>query len=100
VSFVQAAANTPSTGSWRSGVKVIGTLPGSIAKGTVVATMVGGQYPNHAHGNHAAIYLDHDIHGIRVIDQWTGQPVHHRTIRRHGGMGNASNDADAFYVVE
>jgi hypothetical protein len=100
VAFVQTAAHAPSTASWTAGIKVMGASFGVIARGTVIATMVDGHYPNHAHGNHAAIYLDHDPEGIRVLDQWTGQPVHHRTIHAHGGQGNASNDADAFYVVE
>jgi hypothetical protein len=100
VAYVQTAAHAPNTGSWRAGIKVMGSPPGVIAKGTVIATMVDGQYPNHAHGNHAAIYLDHDVYGIRVLDQWVGQPVHYRTIHPHGGHGDPSNDADAFYVVE
>jgi len=62
--------------------------------------MVDGHYPNHAHGNHAAIYLSHDSQGIRVWDQWLGQPVHERVIHYHGGSGSPSNDGDKFYVVE
>src|SRR5258708_37211834 len=78
----------------------MGASMGVISKGTVIATMVDGHYPNHAHGNHAAIYLSHDVHGIVVLDQWTGHPVSRRTIHPHGGHANASNDADAFYVLE
>ena len=100
VAYVQAASGAPSTGSWTAGIKVQGAGIGVISKGTVIATMVDGHYPNHAHGNHAAIYLDHDVHGIVVLDQWTGHPVSRRTIHPHGGHGNPSNDADAFYVVE
>jgi hypothetical protein len=100
VAYVQAAAHAPNTGIWTAGVNVMKAPAGVIAKGTVIATMVDNQYPNHAYGNHAAIYLSHDMNGIMVLDQWIGQPVHRRLVQPHGGQGNPSNDADAFYVVE
>lgn len=100
VAYVQAASLAPSTGSWHAGIKVLTAGPGVISKGTVIATMVDGHYPNHASGNHAAIYLSHDSHGIYVLDQWLGQPVHYRTIHDHGNSGSASNDAGQYYVVE
>ena len=100
VAYVQAATSIGSTGTWTAGVKVISAHPGQITKGTVIATMVDGHYPNHSHGNHAAIYLSHDASGIQVIDQWLGQVVHYRTIHDHGGNGSPSNDASKFYVVE
>jgi hypothetical protein len=100
VAYVQAAAHAPNTGHWHAGIRVKGANLGTIARGTVIATMVDGHYPNHSHGNHAAIYLSHDSSGIQVLDQWLGHPVNYRTIHWHGGHGNASNDGDAFYVVE
>lgn len=100
VALAQRAAQAPSTGTWMQGANVMRSAQGAIAKGTVIATMVDGQYPNHASGNHVALYLSHDATGIQVLDQWLGQPVHYRTIHPHGGNGNPSNDADAFYVVE
>jgi hypothetical protein len=100
VAYVQTAAGAPNTGRWQAGQKIHATQIGVIQKGTVIATMVNGHYPNHSHGNHAAIYLSHDSHGIQVIDQWHGQSVHYRTIHWHGGQGNPSNDGDAYYVVE
>lgn len=100
VAYVQAATLAPNTGSWKAGILVLNAAPGAIQKGTVIATMVEGHYPNHAHGNHAAIYLSHDSQGIQVIDQWLGQVVHYRTIHDHGDHGNPSNDARRFYVVE
>jgi hypothetical protein len=100
VALVQAAAHAPNTGSWSAGLKVDKAGQGTIQKGTVIATMVAGQYPNHKHGNHAAIYLSHDVNGIQVIDQWHGHAAGYRTIHWHGGHGNASNDGDMFYVVE
>lgn len=100
VALVQAASMAPNTGSWRSGIKVMGSGLGVIQKGTVIATMEHDHYPNHAHGNHAAIYLSHDHTGIQVADQWMGQVTHYRTIHDHGGSGSASNDASKFFVVE
>ncbi len=100
VAYAQAAAHAPSTGSWAQGIKVVSAAPGSIARGTVIATMVDGFYLDHPSGNHAAIYLSHDAQGIQVLDQWLGQPVHYRTIHDHGGHGSPSNDASMFYVVE
>jgi len=100
VAYVQAAANAPSTGVWTEGIRVLGSAPGAITRGTVIATFEAGHYANNAHGNHAAIYISHDEHGIVVYDQWLGQPVHRRTIHDHGGHGSASNDAGKFSVVE
>jgi hypothetical protein len=100
VALVQACSQAPNTARWTTGRKVMGTNIGVIEKGTVIATMVDGHYPNHKHGNHAAIYLSHDGHGIQVMDQWHGQPAHYRTIHNNGGAGSPSNDASKFYVIE
>ena len=100
VAYVQQAARAPFTGRWRAGIQVMRANPGTIARGTVIATMVDGTYPNHAHGNHAAIYLSHDAAGIYVQDQWTGHPVSPRLIHARSASGNASNNANAFFVVE
>jgi hypothetical protein len=100
VAFVQAAGLAPATGTWQAGVKVLSAAAGTILKGTIIATMVDGRYPNHSHGNHAAVYLSHDATSIRVLDQWLGQAVHYRTIHDHGGHGDASDDASDYYVVE
>lgn len=37
---------------------------------------------------------------MTVWDQWKGQPVHQRSIRFRGGQGSASNDGDAYSVIE
>ena len=100
VAYVQKVSSAPTTAHWHEGRRVLDIAPGSIARGTVIATMVHGEYPNHSTGNHAAIYLHHADNGIVVLDQWVGQPVHERTIHDHGGSGSASNDAGRFYVVE
>jgi hypothetical protein len=98
VALVQAWAGAPSTGNWRQGLKVKGNGQ-LITKGTAIATFVDGIYPNKDHGNHAAIFLSEvEGLGIRVIDQWSGQKPHERTIR-YGGKGG-SNDGDGFYVIE
>jgi hypothetical protein len=70
---------------------------------------VNGEYPNKAHGNHAALYLSQEAGGIWVIDQWQGDPnkpqVSKRFIRsqgknKAGGFSSPSNNADAFSVIE
>lgn len=100
VALVQAGSMAPSTATWTAGIKVLTSGGGVISKGTVIATMVDGHYPNHASGNHAAIYLSHDSHGIQVLDQWSGHAAAYRTIHDHGGQGSPSDDASMFYVVE
>jgi hypothetical protein len=98
LAFVQKAAGTPTTTAWRASERVMGATPWLIQKGTVIATMVDGHF---AHNSHAAIYLSHDEHGIRVMDQWLGNPVGERTIHDHGGTAHhPMNDASTFYVVE
>lgn len=97
VALVQAWAGAPSTGAWSQGIPVKGNEH-QITKGTAIATFVDGVYPNNSTGNHAAIYLGQDEHGIQVIDQWSGQGAHRRTLRWNGH--GRSNDGDAFYVIE
>lgn len=99
VALVQAWAGAPSTATWHQGVKVKGNGH-IITKGTIIATFVDGHYPNHSHGNHAAIFLSEDSSGIRVLDQWLGHAPSERVIHFHGGNGSASNDGDMFSVVE
>jgi len=98
VALVQEWAGAPTTSSWRQGTRVKGN-GALISRGTAIATFVNGVYPNHAHGNHAAIFIDEVPGvGIKVIDQWSGQVPHERTIR-YGGHGG-SNDGDGFFVIE
>ena len=74
----------------------------TITKGIAIATFVGGKYPSHATGNHAAIYLSQNKVGIVVLDQWKRQgAVKRRTIRFEVPKGtSASNDGNAFSVIE
>jgi hypothetical protein len=102
VDFVKAAAGVPRTVAWQEGAEVRGNP--HIARGTVIATFDSdGSYTSES-GNHAAIYLYQDDHGIWVYDQWRGQPVHKRLIRFEGGSGgkwgSKSNDGRRFAVIE
>jgi hypothetical protein len=97
VALVQAWCNAPNTGSWSKGIDVRGN-DHLIQKGTAIATFENGVYPNRSSGNHAAIYLGQDASGIQVIDQWSGQGSHRRTIRWEGR--GVSNDGDFFSVIE
>jgi hypothetical protein len=99
VAFVKVASGAPATSAWTQGSQVRG---GSPTKGTAIATFdPDGTYGNHTDGtSHAAIYISQDASGLQVWDQWTGQPVHQRTIAFRAGVGQPVNDGDAFYVIE
>jgi hypothetical protein len=102
VDFVKAAAGVPRTAAWQEGAPVRGHP--DIARGTAIATFeTDGSYTSES-GNHAAIYLYQDDHGIWVYDQWQGQPVAKRLIRFAGGSGakwgSKSNDGTRFAVIE
>ena len=73
-----------------------------IPAGTAIATFdPSGTYGNHTDGrSHGAIYVSQNADGVLVYDQWTGQPVHQRTIHFRNGSGSAVNDGDQFYVVD
>lgn len=99
VAFVsRAATNLPGSVAWRPGRRVHAAEPGSIAKGTIIATFDHGHFP--AVGGHAAIYLSHDTNALHVIDQWQGRPVSYRRLHWHQGQGNVRNDGNSFYVIE
>lgn len=100
VEFVKISAGAPYTGAWRKGALVKGNM--NIPKGTAIATFDShGRYPNHAHGNHAAIYVGQDAYGIWVYDQWvTKGHVSKRHIDFRGQSGMQSNDGDDYYVIE
>jgi len=101
VAFVEKAAGTPPTASWKQGRKVRSDL--TVPAGTAIATFdPTGTYGNHTDGrSHAAIYIGQNADGLDVYDQWLGQSVHERTIHFRGGtQGTAVNDGDQFYVIE
>lgn len=99
VALVREAGGVPHTSQWRRGPKARG---GSLAAGTVIATFGGDppRYQNRTDGtSHAAVFAAEEAGGLRVWDQWAGQPVHSRLIRFRGGQGRPVNDGDAFHVV-
>jgi hypothetical protein len=102
VAFVEIAAQTPHTAQWKCGRKVAGDT--TIAQGTAIATFdPSGSYGNHTDGrSHGAIYVSQNGQGLLVYDQWTGQPVHQRTIlfRDSSYTGHAVNDGNQFNVIE
>lgn len=105
VALVQIYAKAPLTAVWTEGVRVRGSQ--TVAVVTAVATFKSGKYPNHAHGNHAALYLRQDATGIYVVDQYKGKRT---TIKlrlipfkgkdRAGHYIDPSNNGDAFSLIE
>ena len=101
--FVQQATGAPQTTSWRAGLKVSEAKRGDIARGTAIATFNDeGKYPTDTLGYHAAVYLEHNMERILVLDQWNAQgEVLQRPIMFHRPKGTRrSNNADTFYVIE
>ncbi|MGE0417864.1 MAG: BPSL0067 family protein [Acetobacteraceae bacterium] len=99
VAFVQEASGAPHTSRWKAGPFVKGA---TLERGTAIATFdPNGTYGNHIDGrSHAAIYLDQDDVGLRVLDQWRDNPVHpvsERVIRFNGTL--PVNDGDHFRVI-
>jgi hypothetical protein len=99
VRYVQECTGCPHTSKWARGVKVRGS---GAEFGTAIATFdYDGTYGNHTDGrSHAAIFIEELSDGLRVWDQWVGNPVSQRTIWFRGGTGRAVNDGDMFYVIE
>jgi hypothetical protein len=101
VAYVRACSGAPHTSLWRRGVKIShDVLP--YLPGLVIATFdPDGTYGNHTDGrSHAAVLVSIDANGgLVVLDQWKGQPVHQRVIRRKAGQGPAVNDADCYHAV-
>ena len=102
VAFVEQASGAPHTAAWQKGALVRGNA--AIQAGTAIATFgPNGTYTNSTDGtSHAAIYMGQNAAGLQVWDQWTGQPVHQRTIRFQGAAPGVRpvNDGDAYYVIE
>jgi len=112
VALVQYYAGAPNTAKWDEGESVLGNK--NIAKGTAIATFVDGKYPNLSHGNHAALFISQETHGIWVMDQWIDNApegkkkkpyVSKRFITskgkwKDGTYVDPSNNADAFSVIK
>jgi hypothetical protein len=60
--------------NWREGPPILGYGNPPLERGTPIATFENYRYPNQAHGNHAAIFLEYGTvnnrPGIWVLDQW------------------------------
>lgn len=101
VALVQHYAKAPTTMHWKEGAKVKGTR--NLSTGVAIATFSKGRYGNRRTGNHAALYLSQDSHGIWVIEQYRNIKDGHiakRYIPFRNGAGSASNDGDAYSVIE
>ena len=97
VPFTREVTGLPPTSYWRQGVPALDAEPGC-----AIATFdPDGRYGNHTDGrSHAAILIEKTADGLRVWDQWIGQPVHERVIRNRKGAGHAVNDSSRYYVIE
>ncbi|MFO1253791.1 MAG: BPSL0067 family protein [Inhella sp.] len=102
VEFVRQAAGAAPTATWRAGLHVLTAQGNAIARGTAIATFdEHGRYPSDGQGRHAAIYLGHDAHGIRVLDQWNDQgEVKPRVIHTQRAEYPRVNAAKHYYVIE
>ncbi|WP_227245139.1 BPSL0067 family protein [Paraburkholderia caribensis] len=107
VEFIRQALGAPQTMKWREGQKIVRLADGAldpVVPGTAIATFVNKRYPQGDCGiacKHAAIYLGQNDEGIQVVDQdrRTGH-VHPRTIYWKPHSAGASNDGNAFSVIE
>ncbi|MGZ5966038.1 MAG: BPSL0067 family protein [Polyangiales bacterium] len=99
VAYVKEAANTPITSQWNRGRQA--RTSQDIAEGTAIATFgPDGRYENVPGRSHAAIYVRRDDSAIYVFDQWSRHPVAERAIRFGNHDHGASNDGDAFCIIE
>lgn len=105
VALVQLYAGAPVTSAWRQGDAVVGNA--MLKKGTAIATFVKGRYANHAHGNHAALFLRQIPGGIYVVDQWktkkggkiTSRFIKSQGLDKKGNFKFPSDNADAFFII-
>lgn len=106
VALVQKYAGVPTTPHWRQGEAVMGNT--MLKPGTAIATFIDGRYPSKPHGNHAAFYLRQGIGGIYIADQWKATNKTKISVRliksqgkdKKGNYIHASDNADAFFVIE
>ncbi len=115
VALVQEYAGAPRSTTWRAGERVVesrGLLPG-----TAIATFANGRFPSGTMRRHAAFFLRYgprDASGnatyFWVIEQYNHPPIALIQARmlnrkrgpqaRDGSWPEASNNPDAFYVIE
>jgi hypothetical protein len=106
VALIQHYAKVPVSSAWRQGEHAVDAT--TLKKGTAIATFVNGRYPSRNHGNHAAFFLRYGPNGIWIMDQWKHEkktevssrfiPCRGKT--KSGAYIRASDNADAFYVIE
>lgn len=101
--LVQQTTGAPQTKKWNRGIRIRDAKVGSIKEGTAIATFDDWNcYSSSTNGRHAAIYVKHDLAGIKVIDQWEAKPTPgERTIfYRNEAVVGWQNNGDYFYVIE
>jgi hypothetical protein len=111
VALAQEYASTGHTSGWRAGEAVLNNK--GIVAGTAIATLVKGQYRNNSTGNHAALFVRHDVDGFWVVDQYKDKVegdvrpidlrlirIKGRTQRADGSWPDASNNAYAYSIIE
>lgn len=106
VALVQKYAGAPVTSAWKQGESVLGNR--TLKKGTAIATFVNGRYPNHSHGNHAALFIRQVGDSIWIMDQWKGENKTRISLRlipsrgktKQGKFIRPSENAEAYSVIE
>ena len=115
VALVQEYAAASRSSTWRAGVKVIESR--TLRAGTAVATFANGRFPTGKMRRHAAFFLRYgprDASGnaiyFWVVEQYNHPPikfiqarkifVKSGTVGRDGAWPDASNNANAFHVIE
>ena len=95
------------TPNWAQGIAVVGST--GLKPGTAIATFEKGRYPRRQSGNHAAFFLAYAGAAIWVVDQWAHDGkrpkvdmriIHPARPRPDGTYADASNSAEAFFVIE
>lgn len=96
--LVQSQCNLPGwTDYWRPG-RHVGSNCNNIPPLTAIATFLGpyGTYDHPSLAQHSAIFIRCERDGIRVFDQWRGQPISNRVIPWRGWNQNAGK---AYYTI-
>ena len=101
VGLVKYYSRAGGTSMWKQGGSVMGNP--TLARGTAIATFnAKGHYASAATGNHACFFLRFVAGGFEVLEQHVNpnpNMIQKRIILTKGGKGSASNDADAYSVI-
>ena len=115
VALVQKYAVALHSSTWRAGEKVIASQ--GLKSGTAIATFANGRFPSGKMRRHAAFFLrygprdgDGNAQYFWVIEQYNHPPIRHIQARKifvkpgaqakDGAWPDASNNANAFHVIE